>query len=47
MNKRLEILLFALENQGCSCDIMNGYACDVHSMIKELRELLNEIRVEA
>ncbi len=37
-NERLRIALKDAIAEGCSCDLMNGYQCDIHKYSKYLEE---------
>lgn len=40
MMDRLDTLLLEIENEGCTCDLMNGWRCGIHRSIAELKQEL-------
>lgn len=40
--QRIEQLLAEIEEEGCTCDMMLGWSCAIHGLIRELEELINE-----
>lgn len=38
---KVKILLKEIESQGCSCDLLYGIKCDIHSKIRELDRIIN------
>lgn len=40
--KELKEVITALEKEGCSCDLLYGYRCGIHSLTDKVRKIINK-----
>jgi len=43
VNPKILDKIAQIERQGCSCDLRCNYLCSIHSLIKELKNLLEDL----